>query len=113
MTLRRLERSEWRGFLDQASRTLLGRSAEIEVDSLELGSQVLARPLPLLGILYDTKKDVVEIALDGFDHAVHRPRELYVDGPPFGWATLSVTDAEGVLRIVTLRAPLLLPPARD
>lgn len=113
MMLRRLERPLWHEFLDSASHSLQGRRAEIEVSSPAVGSQILAHELRLLGILYDPRRDTVEIALDGFDHQVHRPRELYVDGPSFGWATLSVIDADGSLQILTVREPLMLPPAKE
>ena len=99
-------------FFDSSTKTLLGRRARIEVSSLDLGSQVLARRLPLLGIVYDNKSGIFEIALDGFEHLVREPREIYVDGPPSSWATLSVVDAGGALQIVTVTEPLMLPPAQ-
>ena len=40
------------------------RRAEIEVASLDLGDQIEAEWLPLLGITYDDKDDVLEIALE-------------------------------------------------
>jgi hypothetical protein len=38
--------------------------AEIEVASLDLGDQIQAEWLPLIGITYDPNDDVVEVALD-------------------------------------------------
>jgi Family of unknown function (DUF5335) len=38
--------------------------AEIEVASLALGDQVEAEWLPLLGIAYDPKDDLVQVALE-------------------------------------------------
>jgi len=58
---------------------------EIEVASLDLGDQVQAKWLPLIGITYDPKDDVVEVALEGLDHMIHRPREMYMDNR---WAVL-------------------------
>ena len=43
--------------------------------SLDLGDQTQAEWLPLLGISYDPRDDVVDIALDGLDHMIHKPRE--------------------------------------
>jgi hypothetical protein len=113
MTLTRLERSLWCRFFDDASRALQGRPAEIEVSSIDLGRQVVAEWRPLLGIVYDQHNDLVEIALEGFDHLVHRPTELYIDGPLIGWASLSVIDGDGALQVLTLREPLMLPPALE
>jgi Family of unknown function (DUF5335) len=67
MTVRKLEKTEWRRFFDWVSKGLVGKRAEIEIASLALGDQIEAEWLPLLGIAYDPKNDVLEIALDGLD----------------------------------------------
>ena len=110
--LRRLERREWRVFFDQVAVGFVGKRVEIEVASLAIGDQILASWLPLLGMTYDPKRDAIEIALEGLDHLVYEPRELYVEDPPFGCATLGVVDRDGGLQIVRLREPLMLAPPR-
>jgi Family of unknown function (DUF5335) len=45
------------------------------VASLDLDHQTQAEWLPLLGISYDPRDDVVDIALDGLDHMIHKLRE--------------------------------------
>ncbi len=110
MASRKLDKSEWRAFCDRMSKGLIGKQAEIEIASLALGSHVQSEWLPLLGIVYDPKSDVIEIALDGLDHMIPRPRELYVDIGPGGMANLEIVDSGGVRQIVTLRDPLMLPP---
>lgn len=110
MATRKLDKSEWRAFCDRLSKGLIGKQAEIEIASLTLGSQVQGEWLPLLGIVYDPKSDAIEIALDGLDHLVNRPRELYVDVGPGGMLSLEVVDGGGVRQIVKLRDPLMLPP---
>jgi hypothetical protein len=103
---------EWRFFFDRLANAVVGKRAEIEVSSLALGSQVVVSGLPLLGITYDSRSDVLEIFLEGVDHVVRRPRELYVEDPPFGWASLGVIDGDGALQLVRLRDPLMLAPPR-
>ena len=110
MATRKLDKSEWRAFCDRMSKGLVGKQAEIELASLALGSQVQGEWLPLLGIAYDTKNDMMEIALDGLDHLVQRPREFYVDVGAGGMISLEVVDASGIRQIVKLRDPLMLPP---
>lgn len=110
MTIRRVERNEWRGFCVHASKSLIGKHVEIEIASLEVGSQIEARRLPLLGITYDPKSDIIEIVLGDLDHLVHRPRELYVDDTPEGLASFEIIDGDGVQQIVILYDPLMLPP---
>ena len=80
MTIRRLERPEWRPFFDVISKLLEAKVAEVEVASLDLGDQTQAEWLPLLGITYDPRDDVVDIALDGLDHMIRKPRETSPNG---------------------------------
>jgi hypothetical protein len=110
MAVRTLEKQEWHGYFDRISRGLLGKRAEIEVASLELGDQIEAEWVPLLGITYDQKDDVLEIALDGLDHLIPKPRRIFVDEGLGGLASFEVVDHAGVRHIVQLREPLMLPP---
>jgi hypothetical protein len=109
MLTRKLEKSQWRSFLEYLSEMLEGAQAEIEVASLSLGDQIEAEWLPLLGITYDPKADVVEVALEGHDHIIYKPRELYFAEDPAGLTALEVVDAEGARQIIKLREPLMLP----
>jgi hypothetical protein len=109
MTTRKLDKTQWRTFFDRLSTTLEGKQAEIEIASLRLGDQVEADWLPLLGIAYDPNDDIVEVALEGLDHLISKPRELYVEEGPGGLTALEIIDADDVKQIVRLRDPLRLP----
>jgi hypothetical protein len=109
MAVRKLEKSEWHGYFDRMSRGLLGARAEIKVASLKLGDQIQAEWAPVLGIVYDPKDDVLEMALEGLDHMIPKPREIYVDEGPLGLTSFEVVDANDVRHIVQLREPLMLP----
>jgi len=109
MTTRKLEKKMWRTFFDRMSKVLDARQAEIEVAALPLGAQVQARHLPLLGVVYDPKSDAIEVALQGLDHLIRKPREIYVDNDITGLAALEIVDGEGVKQIVRFREPLMLP----
>jgi hypothetical protein len=54
-TLISVPRDEWREFFDRLSTTLLGKWAEVEVASLDLGDQIVAEWVPMLGITYDSE----------------------------------------------------------
>ena len=109
-----LEKSQRRAYFDRMSKALVGKRAEIEVASLKLGDQIEAEWLPLLGISYDPKNDVIVIALEGVDHLIHKPREVYVEQEGLELSSLEVIDAEGTRQIVLLRDPLMLPaPAQS
>jgi len=111
---RQLEKSQWHAYFDRMSKALVGKRAEIAVASLKLGDQIAAEWLPLRGISYDPKNDVIEIALEGVDHLIHKPREIYVEEQGLELSSLEVVDAEGARQIVVLRDPLMLPaPAQS
>ena len=105
--------AEWRPFFDRMSKALLGKWAEIEVASLDLGDQIIAEWIPLLGITYDTKDDLLDVALDRSNPLIRHPRDIVVEETPTGLASVAVIDAEGARQIVRLKEPLMLPGARD
>ena len=110
MTIRRLERNQWVAFCTHASHGLLGKQVEIEIMSLQTGSQLGARQQPLLGMAYDTRNDIFELLVGGgLDHFIRSPREIYIDEEWLGIVRLQIEDADGVRQIVTLRDPLMLP----
>ena len=109
MTTRKLDKKQWRTFFDGVSTMLEGKEAEIEVASLRLGDQVEAEWLPLIGIAYDPNDDVVEVALEGLDHLIPKPREIYVEDGAQGMVALEIVDADDERQIIKLRDPLALP----
>jgi hypothetical protein len=109
MAVQKLAQTGWQPFFDLLSKGLVGKQAEIEIASLALGVQPEASWLPLLGMTYDPKGDVIEIALDPLDHLIHRPRELYLSVDDGALASLLVVDDEGIRQTVRWRDPLMLP----
>ena len=109
MTIRKLDKKEWETYFDHISTGLEAEEAEIEVMSLALGDQIEAEWLPILGITYEPKTETLEIALDGLDHRIAKPREIYVDEQDRGLASIEIVGADGTRQIVKLRDKLLLP----
>ena len=105
MATRQLEKKEWRVFFDQVSRGLIGKRAEIRISAPRFGDQIEAGWLPLLGITYNPKNDIVEIALDGLDHMIRKPRVIYVDDTGGELTSLEVVDSDKATQIVRLREP--------
>ena len=115
MAATEIERNGWAPFLDGVTNSLIGKQAEIEVVSLDLGDQIEAEWTPLIGITYDRKDDLIEIALDELDHLVRSPRQLFVDYAVGGIvAAIEIIDGDGNRQIVKFKDPLALPaPAED
>jgi hypothetical protein len=110
MTTQRLERTQWQLYFDRLSRQLDGKHAEIEVAGLRLGDQIEREWSPLIGLAYDPKDDVFEVATDELDHLISRPRDIYVDHTGLVLRSVDVVDAEGNHQIVRLKEPIALPP---
>ena len=104
-------RADWEGFFRRLGDSLVGKRAEVEVASLELGGQIVAEWLPLLGITYDGKNDLLDVGLQGMNHLIHHPREIVVDQDAGGLSSVAVVDAEERRQIIKLKDPVMLPPA--
>jgi Family of unknown function (DUF5335) len=108
--MRSIRKSEWKSFTDRVTKGLVGTQAEIEVASLKLGAQIEAEWVPLLGIAYDPKDDLFEVATESIDHLVPRPQELYAEEKAYGLELLALVDADGDRHLIRFRGPLMLPP---
>jgi len=109
MATEKLEQAAWQTVFDQMSKTLLvGKEVKIEVTGLNIGDQIEQDWIQLLGISYDPKSDVIEILVEGLDHLVSKPREIWVDHGAAGLVSMEVVDADDVRQIIRLREPLML-----
>ena len=109
MRTEKRDQSTWKSFFDRITKELEGRQTFIEVASLSLGDQVEAKWLPLLGISHDPKSNLIEIALEGLDHMIRNPREVYVAWGGEGMRAIEIMDGEQTKQIVKLRSPIMLP----
>lgn len=109
MSIAKLEKETWHPYFDALSKALAGKRAEVAVDSLQLGHQVAADWLPMYGIVYDPKNDLVEVVLEGLDHMIRHPQEVYIDIDAAGLNSVEVIDEDDVRQIISLRDPLMLP----
>jgi hypothetical protein len=109
MAVQKMDKADWRAFFDWLSQGLLGARAEIEIASLDLGDQIEAEWVPLLGLTYDDKDDLLEVALEGAEHLIYGPREIWADLNVGEMMSFEVIDGRGVSQIINLRQPLMLP----
>ena len=114
MINRKVDKAKWKLFFEFLSKQVEGTRAEIEVASLELGDQIEAEWLPLLGITYDHKDNAVEIALEDsdrvvIDHMIKEPREIHFAEEGRHFIGLDIVDLNGAHHIVKLKDPLMLP----
>ena len=108
MPTRKLDKGEWAPFFHRVTAELEGAQAEIEVMSLALGDQIEAEWLPLYGITYEPREDMLEIALENLDHMINTPREIYAEEQGGALLNIEVVDDGGVRQIVRFREKLAL-----
>ncbi len=109
MTTEKLDKARWHGYFDAMSKVLPGKQAEIEVNSLGIGAQVESEYAPFLGMVYEPRSDLIEVLLEGWDHTIPHPREVYIDHDGVRLNSVMITDADGGQQIVVLRDPVALP----
>jgi hypothetical protein len=109
MGVQRLVRADWQSYCEQISRGIEhGRRAELDVLSLDLGDHVEAKWLPIIGLVYEPKTDMLEVALEGVDHLVARPREVLIETSKRGIVGVEIVADDDVRRIVRFLEPLSL-----
>jgi hypothetical protein len=108
--LTRIEKPDWQPFFDRVSDALGARSADMDIVGPQVGSQVAARHVALLGLSYDSRSDAVAVIGEDLEHNISHPREINVDQELDSVRSLEVVDAAGDHHILKLTDPLLLPP---
>jgi hypothetical protein len=64
--------------------------------------------LPLLGIVFDARGDVLEIALDGIGHSILSPREVLLEETERGLVAIDIVAADDAVETLRFREPLKL-----
>ena len=96
-------RNEWEPFFDRMSKSLLGKRAEIKVAALDLGDQITVEWVPMIGISYDSKENVLDVTLDRFEHLIHHSKEVLTDEVDGTLASVAIRDADGATQIVRMK----------
>ena len=108
MARRALARAEWRRYCDGVSKATVGRRVELDVASLDLGDRVEVRWLPLLGLVFDMRGDVLEVALDGVGHSIVSPRGILLEETERGLVAIEIVGADDTVETLRFREPLRL-----
>ena len=108
MAIRKIEKKDLGTYFDGFSQAFMRSKrsdyAEIRVFSMEEGVQPETRWLPLRGITYDPKDDLLDIAVEGLDHLIYHPQEVHVDEAGDGViASIHVLTPDGTREIIELR----------
>ena len=114
MVMYNLPKRAWKSYFEVMSDALIGKWAEVEVASLDLGDQIVAEWVPLLGVTYDDKDDLVDVALGGenqLNHLIRRPAQIEVVDDADGLRSIAIRTGDGTVQVLKLKDPLRLPQA--
>ncbi len=116
MAMHNLPKRAWKPYFEMMSDALMGKWAEVEVASLDLGDQVVAEWIPLLGITYDYKDDLVDLSFGGelqLNHLIRNPTRIEIVDDTDGVRSIAITTADGTVQTLKLKDPLRLPQATE
>lgn len=108
MGIKKIEKSAWSVYFDDFSRQFRGNKrtdyAEIRIFSREIGVQQETTWMPLIGITYDRKDDLLEVAVENMDHLIYKPEQIYVDEAEAGVInSLEIIRQDGTREVIELR----------
>jgi hypothetical protein len=109
MPLTQLAKAQWQAYFDRISKALGAKQVQIEVTGLGLGDQIEADWIPLVGLSYDPKNDVLAVIAEGLDHLIRHPKQIHIDHEVDWLLSLEAIDAEDIRHIILLKDPLSLP----
>lgn len=109
-TTTELDKAIWKPYFDRVSKLMDGKYVEIEVAALSLGSQLAAEWLPLFGVSYDERDDLIAVMAESLDHMIRKPQDVFVETDGVNLLSMKVVDGEGRTQIVKFKTPLLLGP---
>jgi hypothetical protein len=90
------------------SKATVGRRVELDVASLHFGDLIEARWLPLHGLVFDARGDVLEVALDGVGHSIVSPRKVLLEETERGLVAIEIVGSDDTVETLRFREPLRL-----
>ncbi|MBD3616292.1 MAG: DUF5335 family protein [Gracilimonas sp.] len=108
MPIKMIHREEWTNYFDSFSKKYLKDKqpeyAEIRILSKDMGDQPETSWLPLKGLSYDSRNDMLEIQFDDLNRVINHPKEIYVDEEKSGWIlSFEVIENDGTKNIIETR----------
>jgi hypothetical protein len=109
MATRKLERSEWRRYFDEVAKRLPTMRVTVLVLDDHIGVQPETEEGTLIGVTFDPKDGILEVATPNITHRVSDPKEIYVQEERGQLASIEVLVSDGTKRIFELKPLPALP----
>jgi hypothetical protein len=103
-----IERSQLQRYFDDFTKRFLRefapRAVDVELLEAELGDQTETAGARLLGITYEPRTNVLELALEMGDHRDFDPREVWVVEEEDGFiSAFEIVSANGLREVITVK----------
>ncbi len=103
-----IPRDEWSDYFDNFTRQHLRNDlpdlVTLEVLSPRLGDQVYAQNARLLGLSFDPHSEAFEVLIDGADHMIFQPAEIWVlEGDTAVIAVFELVHADGTKQLIHVK----------
>lgn len=109
MTTRKLESAEWQRYFDEVAKHLPSMRVGVSILGEDIGVQPETENSALLGMSYDPKDGVFEVATAHISHRVAQPKEIYVREEGGTLSSVEVIAQDDTKQIVELRPLPSLP----
>lgn len=106
---KQLPREQWKEYFDNFTKAFLEdlnpEDAVVEIVNPKLGDQFESDYARVIGVSYDPKDNVFEVALEGVDHLVYHPKEIWVVEEDNGFvSTIEVVREDDTKEIIRLQS---------
>ncbi len=106
---KQLPRAQWKEYFDNFTKAFLEdlnpEDAVVEIVDPKLGDQFESSHARVLGVTYDPKDNVFEVALEGVDHLIYQPKEIWVVEEDNGFvSTIEVVRDDGTKEVIRLQS---------
>jgi hypothetical protein len=109
MTTRKLDPSEWRGYFDEVAKHLPTMRVGISILGDDIGAQQESENSALIGISFDPKDRMFEVAMANMSHRVQDPKEIYVREEGGRLSSVEVIAQDETKQIIELEPLTSLP----
>jgi hypothetical protein len=108
MTTTRIPEERLQSYFDSFSKHFLMQEStvatDVEVLTSELGDQFAAEGARLMGISYDPRSRSIDIEMEGDDHRVYNPSEVWVVEEEDGFLkVIEMVQTDGTREVVRIR----------
>lgn len=109
MTTTKIARTKWEEYFDAFSKHVRVAKIDVLIESRDLGAQVETQGALLRGISYDPDEKTLDVMVEGLDHRISDPIEIFVQEEGGGVRAFEVIERSGQKQVLQLSAPLALP----